>query len=124
MGYRKQGTTLDLSSSGRGLQQTLLIVAYMYAHPGAIILLDEPDAHLENLRQSQTDALISKVASDSESQIIAASYWQVLLNEAAEKGVVIAFVETPHRIEGGQSQARKALAEVGFDQYYQGEQTG
>ena len=29
MGYREHGTTLDLSSSGRGLQQTLLILAYM-----------------------------------------------------------------------------------------------
>ena len=35
MTYREQGTTLDLSSSGRGLQQTLLILAYLYANPGA-----------------------------------------------------------------------------------------
>ena len=42
MEYREHGTSLDLSSSGRGLQQTLLILAYMYANPGAIILLDEP----------------------------------------------------------------------------------
>ncbi len=45
MGYREQGSALDLSSSGRGLQQTLLILAYMYAYPGAVILLEEPDAH-------------------------------------------------------------------------------
>ena len=45
MSYREQGVILDLSSSGRGLQQTLLILAYMYANPGAVLLLDEPDAH-------------------------------------------------------------------------------
>lgn len=44
MEYREDGIRLDLSSSGRGLQQTLLILAYMYANPGAVVLLDEPDA--------------------------------------------------------------------------------
>ena len=44
MTYREQGARLDLSSSGRGLQQTLLLLAYMYANPGAVLLLDEPDA--------------------------------------------------------------------------------
>ena len=124
MGYRERGTALDLSSSGRGLQQTLLILAYMYANPGAVILLDEPDAHLEILRQRQIYDLIAQVASDSGTQIIAASHSEVLLNEAADKDLVIAFVGRPHRIGDGQSQVRKALAEIGFDQYYQAEQTG
>ena len=124
MGYRERRITLDLSSSGRGLQQTLLILAYMYANPGAVILLDEPDAHLEILRQRQIYGLITEVASDSGNQIIAASHSEVLLNEAAERDLVIAFVGGPHRIGGGRSQVRKALAEIGFDQYYQAEQTG
>ena len=124
MGYRERGTTLDLSSSGRGLQQTLLILAYMYANRGVVILLDEPDAHLEILRQRQIYGLVSEVASDNGNQIIAASHSEVLLNEAAERDMVIAFVGRPHRIGNGKSQVRKALAEIGFDQYYQAEQTG
>ena len=125
MGYRERGSVaLDLSSSGRGLQQTLLMLAYMYANPGAVILLDEPDAHLEILRQRQIYDLITEVAGDSGNQIIAASHSEVLLNEAAGKDLVIAFVGSPHRIGNEKSQVRKALAEVGFDQYYQAEQTG
>ena len=124
MGYREHGVALDLSSSGRGLQQTLLILAYMYANPGAVILLDEPDAHLEILRQRQIYGLITEVASDSGNQIIAASHSEVLLNEAAGRDLVIAFVGGPHRIGGERSQVRKALADIGFDQYYQAEQTG
>ena len=50
MTYEENGTKLDISSSGKGLQQTLLLLAYMYNHPGAVLLLDEPDAHLEILR--------------------------------------------------------------------------
>ncbi len=124
MGYRERGSVLDLSSSGRGLQQTLLILAYMYDNPGAVILLDEPDAHLEILRQRQIYRLITDVASENGSQIIAASHSEVLLNEAADKDMVIAFVGKPHRIGQGGSQVRKALSEIGFDQYYQAEQTG
>lgn len=56
------GIQLDLSSSGRGLQQTLLLLAYLYANPGAALLLDEPDAHLEILRQRQTYHMIADVA--------------------------------------------------------------
>ena len=65
MTYREQGARLDLSSSGRGLQQTLLLLAYMYANPGAVLLLDEPDAHLEILRQRQIYRLLTEVARTS-----------------------------------------------------------
>lgn len=118
--------SLDLSSSGRGLQQTLLILAYMSANPGAAILLDEPDAHLEILRQRQIYRLIADSARERDSQIIAASHSEVLLNEAADRDMVIAFVGSPHRIGGADrgSQVLKALREIGFEQYYQAEQTG
>jgi len=122
--YRDPDVFLDISSSGRGLQQTLLLLAYMYANPGAILLLDEPDAHLEILRQRQTYKLITDVASDSGSQIIAASHSEVLLNEAADRDLVIAFVGKPHPIADRKSQVLKALREIGFEQYYLAEQTG
>ena len=95
----------------------------MYANRGSVILLDEPDAHLEIPRQRQIYRLITEVASNGGNQIIAASHSEVLLNEAAEKDLVIAFVGAPHRIGSEKSQVRKALAEIGFDQYYQAEQT-
>lgn len=123
MSYREGDSLLDLTSSGRGLQQTLLIFAYMYANPGSILLLDEPDAHLEILRQRQIYHLISEVAAENRSQIIAASHSEVLLNEAAGRDSVVAFVGQPHRIDRG-SQVLKALQEIGFEQYIQAEQTG
>jgi len=124
MTYSENGTKLDLSSSGRGLQQTLLLLAYMYAHPGAVLLLDEPDAHLEILRQRQIYQLLTDVARKKGNQIIAASHSEVLLNEAAERDVVVAFVGKPHRINDRGSQVLKALRDIGFEHYYQAEQTG
>lgn len=118
------GTTLDLSSAGRGLHQTLLLLAYLYSNPQTVLLLDEPDAHLEVLRQRQTYQLLSEVAGKQGSQIIAASHSEIVLNEAAGRDTVIAFVGAPHRIDDRGSHVLKALTDIGFDQYYQAEQTG
>ncbi len=125
MAYNDEGNnTLDLSSSGRGLQQTLLLLAHLYSNPGAVLLLDEPDAHLEVLRQRQTYNLLIQVAEQQGSQIIAASHSEVVINEAAERDTVIAFVGKPHRIDDRGSQVLKALRDIGFEQYYQAEETG
>ena len=124
MSYRERGIRLDLSCSGRGLQQTLLLLAYLYANPNSVLLLDEPDAHLEILRQRQIYQLLTEAAGEQGSQIIAASHSEVLLNEAASRDVVVAFVGKPHRIDDRGSQLLKALKEIGFDQFYQAEQTG
>jgi hypothetical protein len=124
MSYRERGVALDLSSAGRGLQQTLLILAYMYANPGAVLLLDEPDAHLEILRQRQIYERITAAARSSGSQVVAASHSEVLLNEAAGNDSVVAFVGRPHRIDNRADEVLKSLREIGFEQYYQAEQAG
>ena len=125
MAYKERtGTQLDLSSSGRGLQQTLLLLAYLYSNPKTVLLLDEPDAHLEVLRQRQIYQLMTDVAQKQGSQLLAASHSEIVLNEAADRDVVIAFVGKPHRIDDRGSQIMKALTGIGFDQYYQAEQMG
>lgn len=125
MTYRNpSGVRLDLSSSGRGLQQTLLLLAYLSANPHSVLLLDEPDAHLEILRQRQIYRLLTESAREQDSQIIAASHSEVILNEAADRDVVVAFVGKPHRIDDRGSQLLKSLKEIGFEQFYQAEQTG
>jgi hypothetical protein len=115
---------LDLSSSGRGQQQTMLLLAHMVANPGAVLLLDEPDAHLEILRQRQIYQILMETASETGSQIIAASHSEVILNEAANRDTVVAFVGKPHRIDDRGSQVLKALRDIGFDHYYQAEEVG
>jgi ABC-type nitrate/sulfonate/bicarbonate transport system ATPase subunit len=122
--YREHDVPLELPSAGRGLQQTLLLLAHLYANPGSVLLLDEPDAHLEILRQRQIYSLLSDTAQKTSSQIIAASHSEVLLNEAADKDVVVAFVGKPHRIDDRGSQVLKSLREIGFEQYYQAELRG
>lgn len=120
----KRGIRLDLSASGRGQQQTLLLLAHMSANPGVVLLLDEPDAHLEVLRQRQIYDVLTKTAAETGSQIIAASHSEVILNEAADRDTVVAFVGRPHRIDDRGSQVLKSLKEIGFEQYLEAQQTG
>ncbi|MEW6072559.1 MAG: AAA family ATPase [Planctomycetota bacterium] len=125
MSYRTAGKVrLDLSASGRGQQQTLLLLAHLAANPGSVLLLDEPDAHLEILRQRQIYQVLTETAEEAGSQIIAASHSEVILNEAADRDTVVAFVGKPHRIDDRGSQVLKALKEIGFEHYAQAEETG
>ena len=124
MTYQERGMTLDISSGGRGVQQTLLVLSYMYANPGAVLLLDEPDAHLEILRQRQIYGLLTDVASQGGNQVILATHSEVLLAESVGKHLVIAFLGLPHRVDDRGSEVHKALREIGFEHYFQAEQTG
>lgn len=124
MEYEERGTRLDLSSAGRGLQQILLLLAHLHAHPGTVLLLDEPDAHLEILRQRHIYRLLTDVAQQQSSQIIAASHSEVMLTEAAGKGKVVAFVGKPHVLNDRGGQVLKSLDSIGWDQYYQAEVIG
>ncbi len=126
MSYRDvdESLSLDLSAAGRGLQQTLLLLAHVFMNPNSILLLDEPDAHLEILRQRQIYQTLTEVLHERASQLIAASHSEVLLNEAADRDVVVAFVGEPHRIDDRGSQVLKSLKSIGFEDYYQAEQTG
>ena len=117
------GSRLDLTAAGRGMQQTLLLLAFINLHPDSVVLLDEPDAHLEILRQRQTYELLSEAASGNGTQVICASHSEVMLNEAADRGTVVAFLGSPHRIDH-KSEVLKSLRDIGFEDYYLAETTG
>lgn len=122
---QRERVELDLSSSGRGCQQVLMLLAFMLANPGSVLLLDEPDAHLEILRQRDVYNLLTDIAARSGSQIVMASHSEVVLQEAAERDVVVAFVGNPHRIDTrSRSQVKKALESIRIADYYLAEQKG
>ena len=123
---RNSNTKLDLASSGRGMQQVLLLLAYLYdSRADTVFLLDEPDAHLEILRQKEIYNLINEVAEKQDSQIIAASHSEALLQEAVPDQSAVAFLGSPHIL--GQNQQKNVIAslkEISFEYYYGAEQKG
>ncbi len=126
MSYKSaHGATLDLSSSGRGMHQTMLLLAYMYANPSAVLLVDEPDAHLEIIRQREIYRLLKEVAKRQDVQLIITTHSEVVMEEADGQDIAIALVGTPHRIDQrNKSQVEKALKLIPAVDYYLAESKG
>lgn len=89
--YRQLGVkeALDVSSSGRGFQQMLLIFAYLYSHKGSVLMVDEPDAHLEILRQKQVYVLLRDIARENGSQVVMVTHSEVILDEALDNNLTL-----------------------------------
>ena len=89
--YRQPGVRemLDVSSSGRGFQQMLLIFAYLFSHKRSVLLVDEPDAHLEILRQKQVYVLLRDIASENLSQVVMVTHSEVILDEALDNNLTL-----------------------------------
>ena len=124
MSYRQGRIRLDLTASGRGMLQTTLVLAHLALNQGAVLVLDEPDAHLEIVRQRQTYALLCERARSSNAQLILASHSEVLLHEAAQQDMLIAFVGAPHEVAGQPSQVHKALRDIGYADFEQARSAG
>ena len=122
--FAENNITYDISSGGRGFLQTLLLFAYMFANPNTVLLLDEPDAHLEVIRQREAFQRINETAQETKSQIIIASHSEVVLDEAADVSNVIALIENqaiPFNVSTKTqsiNHIRKALTEIGWEKYY------
>lgn len=80
---------LELAMAGRGFLQMLLIIAYLYSHKGSVLLVDEPDAHLEILRQKQIYVLLRDIASENGSQVVMVTHSEVILDEALDKNLTL-----------------------------------
>lgn len=123
MTYVENGKEFDLSNGGRGFQQILLLFSYIYANENSVILIDEPDAHLEILRQKEVFNILSDKLKQENSQLIIATHSEAVLNEAAEKSDIIAFIGEPH-IVNNRFQLVKSLTTIGFEQYLLAKQKG
>jgi len=123
--YRQEGakTSFDLSQAGRGLQQMLLVLAYLYAHRGSIVLVDEPDAHLEILRQRQIYVLLRDVARESGSQIVIATHSEVILDEALDTNLVL-LLEGRADDLAQKADIKNALKHFGAEHYVRARQRG
>jgi len=132
--YREHNIKYDVSAGGRGFQQTLLLLAYMLAHPRTVVLLDEPDAHLEVLRQRKIYHVITQFAADTGTQLLMASHSEVVLNEAAATARVVALLdsvavelnpEADRRTrKDSLTHFRRVLTDMGWERFYLARQRG
>ncbi|WP_448520244.1 ATP-dependent nuclease [Rhodoflexus sp.] len=108
---------VDLSSLGSGTKQAILLFAYLLAFPNTVNLLDEPDAHLEVIRQSNIYDKISDIAKKNNSQIIIASHSESVMNRAFSKDQVISSVFGRFDRVNHKQYVESMLRNYGYEQY-------
>ncbi len=79
---------MSLSSLGSGAKQAILLFAYLGAFKNTINLLDEPDAHLEVIKQANVYQSLSDFAKRNNSQLIIASHSESVLNAAKDDLII------------------------------------
>ena len=107
---------LDVSLAGRGFQQMLLIFAYLYSHRRSVLLIDEPDAHLEILRQKQVYVLLREIAAENESQVVLVTHSETILDEALDRNLTLLLRGRADDL-AARTDIRNALKHYGAEHY-------
>jgi len=104
---------LDVSTTGSGFHQVLLILAFMFARPSSLILLDEPDAHLHVLLQKQLYDILRHLCHERKGQLLIATHSEVLIDNTSPEQIV-SFYREPHPLasDSDRDQVREALKRV------------
>ena len=79
----------DVASAGSGFQQVLMLLAFLNARPGAVLLLDEPDAHLHVILQDVIYHELRTSAARQRSQLIVATHSEVVINAVEPRELYI-----------------------------------
>jgi len=125
MQYRQAGVKgpLDLASAGRGFLQLLLVFAYLYSHKNSVLLIDEPDAHLEILRQKQVYVLLRDIAAENGSQVVLVTHSEVILDEALDTDLTL-LLDGQASDLARKADIRNSLKHFGTDHYVKARQRG
>ncbi len=109
--FQKQGETLslDIMNAGSGFHQVLLLLSTLYTRPGAVLLIDEPDAHLHVFLQDTIFSELRSVAAESNSQILIATHSEVIFRSVPPERLLV-MMGTPRRISDNTEREQLARA--------------
>jgi predicted ATPase len=97
-GRRSGGARLDIATAGSGFHQVLMLLAFLYARDGSLLLLDEPDAHLHPVLQGEIYARLRQTAADRQSQLLIATHSEVIINGTSPANIT-SFYRRPHPLQ-------------------------
>lgn len=97
--FRRPGEkrSLDILNAGSGLHQVLLLLACLHTRPGAVLLIDEPDAHLHVFLQDTIFSEIRQVAAKTNAQVILATHSEVIFRSVPPEQLVV-MMGNPRRL--------------------------
>ena len=89
----KQGPSFDVASAGSGFQQVLMLLAFLNTRHGAVLLLDEPDAHLHVILQDAIYHELRSAAARHGSQLVVATHSEVVINAIEPRELMVTLSE-------------------------------
>ncbi len=113
---KKTEKDLSIMQAGRGQQQMILIIAFVLWKKSSILLIDEPDAHLEILRQNQVLDVLKEMSVKYNNQIIIATHSEVIMNDCDK----LIFLIDGKKVNIGEDTKpiKSALRDYGIEHYY------
>ena len=75
-----------------------MLLAFLNTRPGAVLLLDEPDAHLHVILQDAIYHELRTVAAQQRSQLIVATHSQVVINAVEPRELLYVMLDKPRAI--------------------------
>jgi ABC-type ATPase involved in cell division len=102
---RPGGPTFDIASAGSGFQQVLMLLTFLHTRPGAVLLLDEPDAHLHVILQDAIYGELRSVAAKRGSQLIMATHSEVII-DSVEPSELCMLLDQPRILESAIERGR------------------
>lgn len=120
IGINKSTKYFNFSSLGRGCTQYILLLLIIFSNENALILLDEPDAHLEILKQQEIYDTISNLATKSNSQLIIATHSEAVMTKAINDNVIGVWSDNTHNIIDFNNRGyfKNILSKYSLDKYY------
>ena len=88
-----EGPSFDISSAGSGFQQVLMLLTFLNTREGAVLLLDEPDAHLHVILQDAIYHELRTVAARQHSQLVVATHSEVVINAVEPRELCVTLHE-------------------------------
>lgn len=86
--HNKKERPLDIANIGSGSLQVIMLLAFFYARPATVILLDEPDAHLHIILQQEVYDLLRKVANERNCQLIIGTHSEIPLDSTDPSRII------------------------------------
>ena len=99
------GPLLDIASAGSGFQQVLMLLTFLHTRQGAVLLLDEPDAHLHVILQDAIYHELRSVAARQRSQLVVATHSEVVINAVEPRELCVTLNE-PRMVADNEERGR------------------
>ena len=95
---------LDIASAGSGFLQVLMLLAVVNTRPGAVLLLDEPDAHLHIILQDAIYNELRTAAARQRSQLVIATHSEIVINAVDPRELYVT-LDRPCKIADSQERS-------------------